>query len=66
MGAELSPSCREHRLKCLFARALAVQLFDELTSALNPEMLREVLAVMRDLAISGMTVIVVTHEMGFT
>jgi ABC-type polar amino acid transport system ATPase subunit len=51
------------------ARALAMQpeimLFDEATSALDPEMVKEVLAVMRDLAGSGMTMLVVTHEMGF-
>ncbi|HEX9645422.1 MAG TPA: amino acid ABC transporter ATP-binding protein [Acidimicrobiia bacterium] len=51
------------------ARALAmtpkVMLFDEPTSALDPEMIGEVLDVMRDLARSGMTMIVVTHEMGF-
>jgi glutamate transport system ATP-binding protein len=51
------------------ARALAMQpklmLFDEPTSALDPEMIREVLDVMRDLARDGMTMIVVTHEMGF-
>jgi ABC-type polar amino acid transport system ATPase subunit len=51
------------------ARALAVEpklmLFDEPTSALDPEMIREVLDVMRDLAQEGMTMIVVTHEMGF-
>lgn len=51
------------------ARALAMEpdvlLFDEPTSALDPEMVREVLDVMRDLAKSGMTMIVVTHEMGF-
>ena len=51
------------------ARALVMQprimLFDEPTSALDPEMIREVLDVMRDLARSGMTMIVVTHEMGF-
>jgi ABC-type polar amino acid transport system ATPase subunit len=51
------------------ARALAMQpgamLFDEPTSALDPEMIREVLDVMRDLADGGMTMIVVTHEMGF-
>jgi ABC-type polar amino acid transport system ATPase subunit len=40
-------------------------LFDEATSALDPEMVKEVLAVMRDLAQSGMTMLVVTHEMGF-
>jgi polar amino acid transport system ATP-binding protein len=51
------------------ARALAMQpklmLFDEPTSALDPELVGEVLSVMRDLATSGMTMIVVTHEMGF-
>ncbi|WP_284336074.1 amino acid ABC transporter ATP-binding protein [Comamonas sp. NoAH] len=51
------------------ARALAmepqVMLFDEPTSALDPEMVQEVLEVMRELAKSGMTMIVVTHEMGF-
>lgn len=51
------------------ARALAmdpqVMLFDEPTSALDPEMVEEVLKVMRDLADSGMTMVVVTHEMGF-
>jgi len=51
------------------ARALAmkprIMLFDEPTSALDPEMIGEVLLVMKDLAQSGMTMIVVTHEMGF-
>jgi general L-amino acid transport system ATP-binding protein len=51
------------------ARALAMQpkvmLFDEPTSALDPEMIAEVLDVMRELAGSGMTMVVVTHEMGF-
>ena len=51
------------------ARALAmgphVMLFDEVTSALDPELVGEVLAVMRDLAEQGMTMVVVTHEMGF-
>ena len=51
------------------ARALAmepdVMLFDEPTSALDPEMVGEVLNVMKDLAKEGMTMIVVTHEMGF-
>jgi ABC-type polar amino acid transport system ATPase subunit len=40
-------------------------MFDEPTSALDPEMIAEVLDVMKDLAESGMTMIVVTHEMGF-
>ncbi|MFC0558136.1 amino acid ABC transporter ATP-binding protein [Halalkalibacter alkalisediminis] len=51
------------------ARALAmepeVMLFDEPTSALDPEMVKEVLEVMKDLAMSGMTMAIVTHEMGF-
>jgi glutamine transport system ATP-binding protein len=51
------------------ARALAmepkVMLFDEPTSALDPEMVGEVLAVMKQLANEGMTMVVVTHEMGF-
>jgi glutamine transport system ATP-binding protein len=42
-----------------------VMLFDEPTSALDPEMVGEVLAVMKDLAYEGMTMVVVTHEMGF-
>jgi polar amino acid transport system ATP-binding protein len=42
-----------------------LMLFDEPTSALDPELVGEVLGVMRDLAESGMTMIVVTHEMGF-
>jgi general L-amino acid transport system ATP-binding protein len=42
-----------------------VMLFDEPTSALDPEMISEVLDVMTDLAESGMTMLVVTHEMGF-
>ena len=51
------------------ARALAmspeIMLFDEPTSALDPEMVGEVLSVMKDLAEAGMTMVVVTHEMGF-
>ena len=51
------------------ARALAmrpkVMLFDEPTSALDPEMIKEVLDTMRELARDGMTMVVVTHEMGF-
>ncbi|MGD6841427.1 amino acid ABC transporter ATP-binding protein [Bacillus infantis] len=51
------------------ARALAMQpemmLFDEPTSALDPEMVKEVLDVMKSLAHSGMTMVIVTHEMGF-
>ena len=51
------------------ARSLCMQpkvmLFDEVTSALDPEMIKEVLDVMIELAESGMTMLVVTHEMGF-
>ena len=51
------------------ARAMAMQpeviLFDEPTSALDPEMVGEVLKMMKDLAKSGMTMVVVTHEMSF-
>jgi general L-amino acid transport system ATP-binding protein len=51
------------------ARAMAMQprimLFDEPTSALDPEMIKEVLDVIRELAELGMTLVVVTHEMGF-
>jgi polar amino acid transport system ATP-binding protein len=51
------------------ARSLAMDpklmLFDEPTSALDPEMIGEVLDVMKDLAVEGMTMVVVTHEMGF-
>ncbi|WDR04497.1 ATP-binding cassette domain-containing protein [Devosia rhodophyticola] len=55
--------------RAAIARALAMQpkilLFDEPTSALDPELVGEVLAVMRDLASEGRTMVVVTHEMGF-
>jgi glutamate transport system ATP-binding protein len=55
--------------RAAIARALAMRpkamLFDEPTSALDPEMVGEVLAVMTDLAREGMTMVVVTHEMGF-
>ena len=58
---------QQHRVA--IARALAMQprimLFDEPTSALDPEMVGEVLAVMQSLAEEGMTMVVVTHEMGF-
>ena len=57
------------RQRVAIARALAmepeVMLFDELTSALDPEMIGEVLDVMRDLAKQGMTMVIVTHEMSF-
>jgi general L-amino acid transport system ATP-binding protein len=55
--------------RAAIARALAMEpkimLFDEPTSALDPEMIKEVLEVMQELAESGMTMVVVTHEMGF-
>ena len=55
--------------RCAIARSLAmnpkIMLFDEPTSALDPEMIKEVLDVMADLARGGMTMIIVTHEMGF-
>jgi polar amino acid transport system ATP-binding protein len=64
--AELSGGQQQ---RVAIARALAMQpklmLFDEPTSALDPELVGEVLDVMRGLAKSGMTMIVVTHEMGF-
>jgi polar amino acid transport system ATP-binding protein len=64
--AELSGGQQQ---RVAIARALAMQprlmLFDEPTSALDPELVGEVLAVMRDLAASRMTMIVVTHELGF-
>ena len=57
------------RQRVAIARALAMKpklmLFDEATSALDPEMVGEVLEVMRELAAEGMTMVVVTHEMGF-
>ena len=57
------------RQRVAIARALAMDpdilLFDEPTSALDPEMVGEVLSVMRELAEAGMTMVVVTHEMGF-
>jgi len=64
--AELSGGQQQ---RVAIARALAMEppimLFDEPTSALDPEMVGEVLAVMRDLVRDGMTLVVVTHEMGF-
>lgn len=73
LGGKLS--ARPHELsggqqqRIAIARALAMQpkvmLFDEATSALDPELAREVLEVMRELAREGMTMVVVTHEMGF-
>jgi len=69
--AEASPADLSggQQQRVAIARALAMDpklmLFDEPTSALDPEMIREVLDVMRDLARGGMTMVVVTHEMGF-
>lgn len=64
--AELSGGQQQ---RAAIARALAMQpklmLFDEPTSALDPEMINEVLEVMTDLAANGMTMVVVSHEMGF-
>jgi ABC-type polar amino acid transport system ATPase subunit len=64
--AELSGGQKQ---RVAIARSLAmepkVMLFDEVTSALDPELVGEVLAVMRDLANDGMTMLVVTHEMSF-
>lgn len=64
--AELSGGQQQ---RVAIARALAMKpelmLFDEPTSALDPELVGEVLAVMKDLATSGMTMVVVTHEVGF-
>jgi polar amino acid transport system ATP-binding protein len=64
--AELSGGQQQ---RVAIARALAMSpklmLFDEVTSALDPELVGEVLAVMRRLADEGMTMVVVTHEMGF-
>jgi polar amino acid transport system ATP-binding protein len=64
--AELSGGQQQ---RVAIARALAMQpklmLFDEVTSALDPELVGEVLATMRQLAEDGMTMIVVTHEMAF-
>ncbi len=64
--AELSGGQQQ---RVAIARALAmnpdIMLFDEPTSALDPEMVGEVLEVMKDLAAQGMTMVVVTHEMGF-
>jgi glutamate transport system ATP-binding protein len=66
MPAQLSGGQQQ---RVAIARALAMDpkllLFDEPTSALDPEMINEVLDVMRDLAAAGMTMIVISHEMGF-
>ena len=64
--AELSGGQKQ---RVAIARALAmdpkIMLFDEPTSALDPELIGEVLEVMKDLAVAGMTMMVVSHEMGF-
>jgi polar amino acid transport system ATP-binding protein len=75
VGLAEKEAARPHELsggqqqRVAIARALAMQpkaiLFDEPTSALDPELVGEVLAVMRSLADEGMTMVVVTHEMGF-
>src|SRR5689334_13132370 len=75
VGLEQKADAYPHRLsggqqqRVAIARALAMQpklmLFDEATSALDPELVGEVLKVMRQLAEEGMTMVVVTHEMGF-
>jgi len=61
--------CGGQKQRIAIARALAmkpqVMLFDEATSALDPELVKGVLGLMADLANSGMTMVVVTHEMGF-
>lgn len=58
---------QKQRLAIIRALAMEpdVMLFDEPTSALDPEMVKEVLEVIRDLALNGMTCVIVTHEMGF-
>lgn len=75
VGLEDKAECYPHQLsggqqqRVAIARALAmdpdIMLFDEPTSALDPEMVGEVLLVMKELAKGGMTMVVVTHEMGF-
>jgi polar amino acid transport system ATP-binding protein len=75
VGLQDKADCYPHQLsggqqqRVAIARALAMQpdvmLFDEPTSALDPEMVGEVLQVMKELAKEGMTMVVVTHEMGF-
>ena len=66
---ESSPIFCGQEQRCAIARALCMEpkimLFDEPTSALDPEMIKEVLDAMVNLAKAGMTMIVVTHEMGF-
>ena len=68
IGAAVGAAYHEN-LRVAIARSLAmnpkVMLFDEATSALDPEMVGDVLEVIRDLAAKGMTMVLVTHEMGF-
>jgi len=68
-GARPASLSGGQKQRVAIARALAmnpdIMLFDEATSALDPEMVGEVLQVIRDLAAEGMTMVVVTHEMGF-
>ena len=67
--SKLSQLSGGEQQRVAIARALAMHpkaiLFDEPTSALDPEMIGEVLTVMKELAAEGMTMVVVTHEMGF-
>ena len=74
VGLEDKAECKPAQLsggqqRVAIARALAMKpkalLFDEPTSALDPEMVHEVLDVMKEVAAEGMTMVVVTHEMGF-
>ncbi len=68
-GLQIAYLSGGQKQRVAIARALAmkpkVMLFDEPTSALDPEFVGEVLSVMKDLAKEGMTMVVVTHEMGF-
>jgi polar amino acid transport system ATP-binding protein len=68
-GAKPASLSGGQKQRVAIARALAMEpeimLFDEATSALDPEMVGEVLQVIRDLAEGGMTMVLVTHEMGF-
>lgn len=65
----IQTACLADKQRVAIARALAmnpeIMLFDEPTSALDPEMVKEVLQVMKELVETGMTMVIVTHEMGF-